>query len=381
MNTGVAAFWAGGWDWISAPAGVAAHLVLIGMENEWEIAIIAKGLPATLVTDGERGGAAAVMEDHRLGMIIERLLDTLDESVAKKMAASEVGVVFEVDDSSFGGDRVFDGEFRELDDRIVLFAEVIIGNKRCGGAEDGFGHGGGEAESRVFWILILVIAGFVSLVDNHEAKVTNRGEKRRARANNNLWRGCVEGAFPEMMTDCFSLSGVKNGNVREMNLEVADELRSEGDFRDKNNCRLILCEALFSEFNIDISFAATSDTVQKDGVGSAGVNLFNGAFLGSIERVIGGFGDFRSFYLGVAAVFGDATGEHSLDDAGKGAAIVIAEPKHGLNQMRRQWLVINNACDGFSFEVWLGSFGRNNANCGLLTEGNFDDLADFEGGF
>lgn len=50
----------------------------------------------------------------------------------------------------------------------MLFSKIIIRNKGCGGAKDGATHGGGKAWGEIFRILVLVIAGFVRLINNNE---------------------------------------------------------------------------------------------------------------------------------------------------------------------------------------------------------------------
>ena len=44
----------------------------------------------------------------------------------------------------------------------------------------------------------------MGFVDDDEAKVGDGGEKRGARANDDLGRGSIKRAFPELVTDGFS---------------------------------------------------------------------------------------------------------------------------------------------------------------------------------
>ena len=69
-----------------------------------------EGLPATMVADGERSGAAAVMEDHRLLMMYERIFNGGNKLIAKEAILREVGFVFEVDDVDICGSRTLNGE-------------------------------------------------------------------------------------------------------------------------------------------------------------------------------------------------------------------------------------------------------------------------------
>ena len=75
VNAGIAAFGASGGYGIGTATSVAAHLEFISMENERQEAGVAEGLPAAMVADGERGGAATVMKNHGLGVVVERVLN------------------------------------------------------------------------------------------------------------------------------------------------------------------------------------------------------------------------------------------------------------------------------------------------------------------
>ena len=89
-----------------------------------------------MITDGQRCGAAAIMENHALLVMIERLLNASDELIAKNTTTSKIWTILEVDDLDFRGFIGFNGEFVEFDDGIMLLAEVVIRNKRGGGTEN-----------------------------------------------------------------------------------------------------------------------------------------------------------------------------------------------------------------------------------------------------
>ena len=218
----------------------------------------------------------------------------------------------------------------------------------------------------------------MGFVDDDEAKVGDGGEKRGARANDDLGRGSIKRAFPELVTDGFSLGGMEDGNRGEMGLEIAYELRGEGDFGDENNNGFVGGEALASQFNIDIGFAGAGDAVQENGVGGTGIDFLNGALLGGIKRVVDRLMRGWRFGLEIAALFGEAAREHRLDDARERAAIIVAEPEHCLDEAGGEGLVVNNARDGFSGEVGCGGFGGDDAESGRFTEGDFDELANFK---
>ena len=53
-----------------AAAGMATHLVSVGVKDEWQEATRTKSLPTTMVADSERSGAATVMENHGLRVMV-----------------------------------------------------------------------------------------------------------------------------------------------------------------------------------------------------------------------------------------------------------------------------------------------------------------------
>ena len=123
-------------------------------------------MPAALVANGHSGGAATVMEEHGLLVVIERVLNAFDKRIAKDATARELGAVFEVDKMDGGGFVGFDGELVERNDSFVLRTDVVVRHKWGGGAEDSFAHYSSETESGVFGVLVLMIGGLVGLVDD-----------------------------------------------------------------------------------------------------------------------------------------------------------------------------------------------------------------------
>ena len=99
-----------------------------------------------MVADGQRCGATAVMKNHALLMVVERLLDAGDELVTKDTAAGKIWAILKVDDLNVCDFIGLNGELIQLDDGVVLLTDVIICNKRGGGAKNGARHDGGEAE-------------------------------------------------------------------------------------------------------------------------------------------------------------------------------------------------------------------------------------------
>ena len=135
MNSGIATVGASSGDRIMAAASVAAHGVLIGVKNKWKKTISAESLPATMVTNGERCSTAAIMENQTLLMVVERSLNASNKRVAENVATGKIRAILKVDDGNVGGFGGFNGKLVKFNDGVVLLADIIIGDKRCSGAE------------------------------------------------------------------------------------------------------------------------------------------------------------------------------------------------------------------------------------------------------
>ena len=76
----------------------------------------------------------------------------------------------------------------------MRFGEIIILNFRSGGTLNtknikSFSNEASKSKGGVLRGLILKIGWFVSLINNDETKIFNRGEKSGARTNDNFWSG------------------------------------------------------------------------------------------------------------------------------------------------------------------------------------------------
>ena len=89
-----------------------------------------------MVTDGHRGGAAAVMKDKALLFAVQRPLDRGDELIANEAILCELGFVFKINSMNLSALVGFDGKFIERDDGVVLLTEVEIRDERGGGTEN-----------------------------------------------------------------------------------------------------------------------------------------------------------------------------------------------------------------------------------------------------
>ncbi len=136
-DAGVMAGGAAGGDFGFVAADVATEDVVVGVEGEREVAIGAEGLPTAFFADGERGRAAAIVEDEGLMTEFEVVLDGSEEGVGKITVADEVGAIFEVDDFDVGGDGGGFGFFGQFDEGRMGGGEVIIDDIGGGSAEDG----------------------------------------------------------------------------------------------------------------------------------------------------------------------------------------------------------------------------------------------------
>lgn len=187
-EVGFVALGAGAGDGGGVVAEVADEGVGVGVEGEGEVAVGAEGLPATMITEGERSGAAAVVEDESLVVLGEVVFKGGEQGLGEIAVLQEKGAVLEVYD---GGDGGFCGGFGFVikgDEGGVLAGEVIIYEIRGGRAEDagdfeGAGDLAGEAEGGVAGGVFLVVGGFVGFVNQDKAEVVDGGKKGGAGAD------------------------------------------------------------------------------------------------------------------------------------------------------------------------------------------------------
>jgi hypothetical protein len=286
MDAGVAAFWARGGNGIASATGMTTELVFIGVEDEWQETFLAESLPAALVADSERSGAATVMKDKALLVVVEGLLDRGNKFIANDATAGKAGAIFKIDNRDRSGFVAFDGELVKRDDCIMLAADIIISNQRGGGTKDSLAHLASESESRVLRILILMIGGLVRLVDNNETKVSDGSKEGAAWADYDLRGGRLEGFLPELMADRFGLFGVEQNYIFEEVLKILDKLGGEGDFWDEQNDGFARGKLTLSELDIDISFSGASNTMQENSICGIGLYFVNDALLGGGKRVL-----------------------------------------------------------------------------------------------
>ncbi len=111
-----------------------------------------------------------------------------------------------------------------------------------------------------------------------------------------------------------------------MSLKILNELRSERDFRNEQNDGLTGGERLMSEREIDISFARAGDAMEEDSIGRVTTDSGESVLLSSIERdggreCLAGHG--ASGLMGSATLFSNTARQHSLDNGGHWATVVI----------------------------------------------------------
>ena len=88
-----------------------------------------------MVTNGERRSTATIMENQTLLMVVERSLNASNKRVAENVATGKIRAILEVDDGNVGGFGGFNGKLVKFNDGVVLLADIVIGDKRCSGAE------------------------------------------------------------------------------------------------------------------------------------------------------------------------------------------------------------------------------------------------------
>lgn len=109
------------------------------MEGEGKVTIWTEGLPTAIFTDSHRGGAAAIMKNKGLMVILNIVLYFCQEKVRKIAIFGEIGTIFEVDEGNFGVNGGRFGFFGEFGEGIMNFGEVVVDEVRGGGAEDASG--------------------------------------------------------------------------------------------------------------------------------------------------------------------------------------------------------------------------------------------------
>ena len=216
----------------------------------------------------------------------------------------------------------------------MFVGDVIISDERSSGAEDGARHNASKAQSGVFGILILMVSELVRFVDDDEAEILDGRKESGAWTNYDTWMIALQSVFPDAVTDGFGLCGMKQNDIIEVIPKINYELRSEGDFGHEQDKRFVLCESLTGELDVNISFAAAGDAVQKNGVGGAGVNFGDGALLSGIERVVGMFARVMRRGSISATIFSDAARQNSLNDGRHWATIIVGEPSKGCEELR-----------------------------------------------
>ena len=78
-------------------------------------------------------------------------------------------------------------------------------------------------------------------VYDDETEILNWRKQSRARPNDDLRFGRFKGFFPDLMAYGFGLGGMKNDDVLEMRLKIADDLRGERDLWYENDDGLAFC--------------------------------------------------------------------------------------------------------------------------------------------
>lgn len=124
-------------------------------------------------------------------VILEVEGDFLKELVGKIAIFEEIGAVFEVDNVDLGVDGGGFGLFGEFDQGMTGFGEVKIDDIWSGSAVDAgdfvlSGDKTGKPNGRITGVVFLIIGAFVSLVDDNQTQVAERGEEGGARPDDDL---------------------------------------------------------------------------------------------------------------------------------------------------------------------------------------------------
>ena len=240
-DAGSFTFGTGEGDFGLVATGVADELVIVGVESKGKETVGTEGLPATFFAEGEGGGTAAIMEDESLAVVFKVGFNGGEEGGAEIAVFGEGGFGFEVYDFNGGFDGGGFGFGGEGDDGVKAVCEIVVGDKRGGGALDdgGFSGGadkGGEAKGGVFRGVFLVVGGFVGFVYDDEAEIFKGGKEGGAGTDDDLGVIRDEEVFPDLMAGGFGLIGMNESDVAaEGVFKDLDELAGEGDFGDEED--------------------------------------------------------------------------------------------------------------------------------------------------
>ena len=85
-------------------------------------------MPAAFVANGHWRGAAAIVKEHGLSVVCKRVFDAFDELVAKNATFSKIITICKVNNRDAGVFVGFNGKLINLDNGVMAFAEIIVGD-------------------------------------------------------------------------------------------------------------------------------------------------------------------------------------------------------------------------------------------------------------
>lgn len=140
----MATIWARMGEFAAKSATVAKQLEIVGVESEGQKTMRTESLPAAFFADSEGGGATAVMEDQSLLVVFEITGDGLQKLIRKIPIFIKTGnlrgvvgvAAREINKVDIWSDGIIFGFFVQANKGIVAFGEIIIGDRRRGGAEN-----------------------------------------------------------------------------------------------------------------------------------------------------------------------------------------------------------------------------------------------------
>lgn len=174
-----------------------------------------------------------------------------------------------MDGGRSGGER----SLAKRDTGVFFFGEVVFGDGRGGGAEDGgdvlgglgvLGEKTGESESGIARIIVLIIRRIVGFVDDDKTEIFSWGENSRTGADNEAGSGFLEDGFPGLVAGGGGEFGVEKEEVFfEEALEKLAGLGCEADFWDKKEGGSLVFKGIGDEVEVEMGFTAAGDAVEK----------------------------------------------------------------------------------------------------------------------
>ena len=175
---------------------VAAQLPRLGVKGHARIAVGAGGDPAAGIAKQGRRIAPPVQEHDHLAAALQMALNRAHGRLRQPLIARMFAQIHQV----HGGRMRRARPLRQLVPQVASLCGIVQGLERGRRGPQDYGNlralraQHGQIAGRVMKSLLLLVGGVVLLIDHDEAQALERGEHRRARADDDACYTCVRGA-------------------------------------------------------------------------------------------------------------------------------------------------------------------------------------------